>query len=159
MVKFSVYLNRHVFVMKCTTITSLLMYVSCAEDWNEIKSNQIQIGQMNDVVSRMWSKQIYIYLADIKDNQCYDYGMLYENNVYDYAKLRIICFEWLIMLPTPTPLQRSLDGILLWNCQSVIHPFIYQAFKTSHIFGTMYVRIFKFHKCITYVKIASWWTF
>ena len=39
-----------------------------------------------------------------------------------------------------------------------IHPSIYQAFKTSHIFGTMYVRIFKFHKCITYVKLASWWT-
>ena len=35
------------------------------------------------------------------------------------------------------------------SCSSVPHPF-----ETSHIFGTMYARILKFHICIVHEKLA-----
>ena len=49
-----------------------------------------------------------------------------------------------------------------------VRPSVCHAFETSHIFGTMYARILKFHICIAYEKFAdrqflsflpnsSWW--
>ena len=41
-------------------------------------------------------------------------------------------------------------------CFGLVHPFVcFSAFETSHIFGTMYARILKFHICIAYEKLAE----
>ena len=55
----------------------------------------------------------------------------------------------------PTP--KKLGGHIALGLS--VRPFAHHTFVTSHIFGTMYVRISKFHICIAYEKLADLYFF
>ena len=76
----------------------------------------------------------------------------------------------LVIMPTAWKNLGGHIALALSICPSVylfvfsfVHPFVHHSFVTSHIFGTMYCRILKFHICIgmiaLYEKLADLYFF
>ena len=70
---------------------------------------------------------------------------------------RFIRSKWVISLCDTIFVHKESHNHQLSTQKFALYPFclsVCQAFKTSHIIGTMYARILKFYICIAYEKLA-----